>query len=605
MEKVKQFFAWIKSSMLRKMVCLCILCLAAMNLLNIVNSYLITKSQFADYFSTVVDESVQTIVKVGTKDLISLNKSIYLMLQKDVAFNEAINNDDIDAAKQIMDSNIRLLSCHGYVIADQYGNIKTTSYSDYSPDAEAYLNNFITTTVAKGGKYNGYIDLLGQGACVVTAFNVGESSFMIISQESFNDSTYLKMCSNYANIDINVFDTNYECVASSASQGDMKCMLGKSLDNKALTDSVIINRSKVHESEIVDGTPVYSAYIPIPDYRGEVISIYKASEEAPVVASMISLLIGTLIIVSSAASLLGTWIVFRMLKKNTERPLQNVVNALSSIANGDLTQQIETIHTGGDEMEQLLVSTQGMQKSLRRTVNTIRDAVQKFEYLSSDLNAASTQLSDGSQQQASALEQVSAALEEMAGNIHQNSDNAIRTDELATEADNAIRNIAESAATSMKDTKKIANSMRAIEKLVRQTNILSLNATVEAARAGEAGRGFAVVAKEVGRLADQTKGTADTVNETANKSIVGAENINKLMTDAQPQIHQISILIKEITTSSHEQGIGVDQINAAVVNLNTLTQKNASQAEDVASSAEDISVAAKKLKRVVSEFKIN
>ncbi|WKL05252.1 methyl-accepting chemotaxis protein [Paenibacillus amylolyticus] len=44
-----------------------------------------------------------------------------------------------------------------------------------------------------------------------------------------------------------------------------------------------------------------------------------------------------------------------------------------------------------------------------------------------------------------------------------------------------------------------------IHNILKQTQILSLNASIEAARAGEAGKGFAVVAGEMGQLAQQSE----------------------------------------------------------------------------------------------------
>lgn len=61
--------------------------------------------------------------------------------------------------------------------------------------------------------------------------------------------------------------------------------------------------------------------------------------------------------------------------------------------------------------------------------------------------------------------------------------------------------------------------------ITSQANLLALNASIEAARAGEAGRGFAVVADEIRVLADNSRDTANKIQNVSSQVTGAVENL--------------------------------------------------------------------------------
>lgn len=92
--------------------------------------------------------------------------------------------------------------------------------------------------------------------------------------------------------------------------------------------------------------------------------------------------------------------------------------------------------------------------------------------------------------------------------------------ELADSSKTESDRITETLRADLQSSVENSKSVSAIEKLTdeilsisSQTNLLALNASIEAARAGEAGRGFAVVADEIRELADNSRNTANSIQQ--------------------------------------------------------------------------------------------
>jgi methyl-accepting chemotaxis protein len=136
-----------------------------------------------------------------------------------------------------------------------------------------------------------------------------------------------------------------------------------------------------------------------------------------------------------------------------------------------------------------------------------------------------------------------------------------------------------------------------------------LNAAVEAARAGEAGAGFAVVADEVRNLARRcaqaAKETAAKLEESVNNANHGVAVTGRVSDSLQKTVGnagKVAQLIAEIATASNEQSQGIGQVNAAMSQMDKVTQANASTAEESAAAAEEMSAQSGALKEAVAHL---
>ncbi|ATC64530.1 hypothetical protein CMV30_11515 [Nibricoccus aquaticus] len=265
----------------------------------------------------------------------------------------------------------------------------------------------------------------------------------------------------------------------------------------------------------------------------------------------------------------------------------------------------------------VLVIARSISKPIQRIAGHLVEGSAQTSSAVSQISATSQALAEASSEQAASLEETSASLEELASMTKRNAEGATTASTLATDA----RNSADRGAQQMQDmvsamnaiktsSDSVARIVKTIDEIAFQTNILALNAAVEAARAGEAGAGFAVVADEVRALAQRStvaaRETSDQIGDALQRANRGVEICGHVATgfeDIRGKINQLTSLASEIATASDQQTQGIGQINTAVVQMDKVTQANASQSEETAAAAEELSAQAVELDSIAGRLK--
>jgi methyl-accepting chemotaxis protein len=270
------------------------------------------------------------------------------------------------------------------------------------------------------------------------------------------------------------------------------------------------------------------------------------------------------------------------------------------------------------EYDAMSIAIKEFLSDLRYTVGEINDVVESIKNAGSQIAGSSQSLSEGANAQVSSLEEVSSSLEEMSSMTKHSADNSNQgkilvggvTESLgyADEAMKRMGKAIDGIKTSSDNTSKI---LKTIDDIAFQTNLLALNAAVEAARAGEAGKGFAVVAEEVRNLAmrsaEAAKNTEVMIKESvksAEDGVLITEEVAKYLSQTIERAGKVGGIIAEIAASNNEQAQGIEHVNTAVANINTITQRNAASSEESASAAAELSRQAVELADLMKGFKL-
>ncbi len=235
---------------------------------------------------------------------------------------------------------------------------------------------------------------------------------------------------------------------------------------------------------------------------------------------------------------------------------------------------------------------------------------------SGQLEEASQSIAAGAVEQAATVEETSASTVEINSMTQANADNAKSAASLMEEAaggvDQANRKL-EEMVTSMREitesSGRIGKIIKVIDELAFQTNVLALNAAVEAARAGEAGLGFAVVADEVRNLAQKSaqaaKDTAALIEDSISRSQQGSgrlQEVGNAIAHITELSNAVKVCIQQVSGGTEEQARGIEQISAAVQQMEQVVQVSAQKAQENETSTADLRAQSESLEGIVTRL---
>lgn len=332
---------------------------------------------------------------------------------------------------------------------------------------------------------------------------------------------------------------------------------------------------------------------------------------------------------------LGSWYAMR---RGIVRPIMELTELSSKLAEGDLTVQIFSQNTKGDEVQTLRNHFASMVRHLHTLITQIQGTSNKAQQTARSLAGEIEESQANSEEIAASLEQVADNIENQQENIEKVLHAVERTsrilqeiEQFAEETIQAVRNTEKSAnegniavLTAIERMQRIADQEQEmaqriqylgeqsgqIEKIVKiitglaeQTNLLALNAAIEAARAGSNGKGFAVVADEVRKLAEQSVQSAKeisllgiSIREGTEKVVEGMELTGDAVQQGAESVQGSGKSFQRILHASAEAVQKVMKVNQALQTLSTEASQIMHSIHEIATATETIQASSAQIK---------
>ncbi len=305
------------------------------------------------------------------------------------------------------------------------------------------------------------------------------------------------------------------------------------------------------------------------------------------------------------------------LKKERDGVAQSIGRGLERLSAKDLTHRIDD--NLPDAYRRLQTDFNAALDQLDRAIGHVAGGARLIGTATMEITSAADDLSRRTEQQAASLEETVAAISEIATTVAKTASGAKHASEVvsATKGDAeksgvVVQQAMEAINRIEKSSNNIAQIIGVIDEIAFQTNLLALNAGVEAARAGEAGKGFAVVASEVRALAQRSaeaakeiKGLISASTDEVGEGVTLVVEAGKALARIVEAVGEIDGIVSGIAIGASEQSTSLQQVNAAISQMDQDVQKNAAMVEETTAATHNLKRETEALISSISSFRLS
>lgn len=171
------------------------------------------------------------------------------------------------------------------------------------------------------------------------------------------------------------------------------------------------------------------------------------------------------------------------------------------------------------------------------------------------------------------LQQITAAANAVGASIEGNATTLQALNDTMTNENAKLQQVLSLAEQLAQATGNIGTIADTIRHISSQTNLLALNATIEAARVGEQGRGFAVVAREVGKLAEESRRSIETIRAGVAEVQKSVSQISPALTTLSNGMSNNQQQFTHVFTASQENNASLSRIFDALHHINSISEE--------------------------------